>query len=123
MSNESVGLREYLETRIADLKELVLTMLHERDRVYAEREGRTNERFRGVDIQNGLLLDANKEAINKAEVATEKRFDAVNEFRAMVTDAQSKYITKSEAFALIVVVSTIVGGIVTVANFVIQHFK
>ena len=41
-------------------------------------------------------LTATKEAINKADQANEKRFDAVNEFRATLGDQQTKLITRTE---------------------------
>jgi hypothetical protein len=38
-----------------------------------------------------LALDAAEKAIDKAEAATEKRFDAVNEFRAQLTDQTASF--------------------------------
>lgn len=37
-----------------------------------------------------------KEAVTKAEIAAEKRFDAVNEFRGNLKDQQDTFITKTE---------------------------
>ena len=42
-------------------------------------------------------LVAAKEAVAKAEFAAEKRFDAVNEFRATLRDQQSTFISRNEA--------------------------
>lgn len=44
-------------------------------------------------------FDAQNEAIKKAETAIEKRFDSVNEFRAVLANQQSMYITKIEVEA------------------------
>ena len=41
-------------------------------------------------------LTATKEAINKADQANEKRFDAVNEFRSTLSDQQAKLLTRTE---------------------------
>src|ERR1035437_207791 len=41
-------------------------------------------------------LASTKEAINKAEQANEKRFDAVNEFRSTLSDQQAKLMTRTE---------------------------
>lgn len=41
-------------------------------------------------------LTATKEAINKADQANEKRFDAVNEFRSTLSDQQSKLLNRTE---------------------------
>jgi exonuclease VII large subunit len=44
-------------------------------------------------------LDAAKEAVNKAEKANERRFDAVNEFRAQLADQAASFLTRREAEA------------------------
>src|ERR1035437_6161810 len=41
-------------------------------------------------------LASTKEAINKAEQANEKRFDAVNEFRSTLSDQQAKLLNRTE---------------------------
>lgn len=41
-------------------------------------------------------LTATKEAINKADQANEKRFDAVDEFRSTLSDQQAKLLTRTE---------------------------
>ena len=47
-----------------------------------------------------LALDASKEAIIKAEVATEKRFEGVNEFRAQLSDQARTFMPRTEAIQL-----------------------
>lgn len=44
-----------------------------------------------------LALAAAKEAIDKAETATEKRFDSVNEFRAQLSDQAGTFYPRKEA--------------------------
>lgn len=41
-------------------------------------------------------FDSQKDALARAEAGTEKRFDSVNEFRALLATQQSTYITKVE---------------------------
>lgn len=41
-------------------------------------------------------LLAQKEAVGKAEIASEKRFESVNEFRASLSDAQARNISRTE---------------------------
>lgn len=53
--------------------------------VIQEREKRFQERF-----------EAQERALDKAETASEKRFDAVNEFRAQLKDYQTTLATKAE---------------------------
>jgi hypothetical protein len=47
-----------------------------------------------------LALSASKEAITKAEVAIERRFESVNEFRSTLTDQTSSFPSKVELHAL-----------------------
>jgi hypothetical protein len=47
------------------------------------------------DKQIGLALSAAEKAVTKAETATEKRFDSVNEFRQTLTD-QTKTFASTE---------------------------
>jgi hypothetical protein len=46
-------------------------------------------------------LTSSTEAITRAEIATEKRFDSVNESRGQLKDQQATFITRSEMNALI----------------------
>jgi len=48
------------------------------------------------DALSSALASA-KEAVNKAETATEKRFDGVNEFRNTLSDQQKNLIPRLEA--------------------------
>lgn len=52
------------------------------------------------DMANQAREDA-REAIAKAERASEKRFDSVNEFRAVLSDQQQRLIPREEAIAKI----------------------
>lgn len=71
-------LYEHLQRQLNDLAH----MLDER-RLYQERAVET-------------ALSAAKEAVSKAEVATEKRFDAVNEFRGQMADQAAMFLPREE---------------------------
>jgi hypothetical protein len=47
----------------------------------------------------GLAFESSDRAISKAEIATEKRFDSVNEFRAQLTDQASRFMPRTESEA------------------------
>jgi hypothetical protein len=82
-----------LEERIArerELREAFEKRMDERDR-------RCEDRFQYQDEKTTLALTASKEAIGKAEGATEKRFDAVNEFRGTLSDQAATLLPRAEA--------------------------
>jgi hypothetical protein len=62
-----------------------------------ERDRRYEERFRATDEKTGLALTSSEKAVAKAEVATEKRFDAVNEFRGQLKDQAATLLPRAEA--------------------------
>jgi hypothetical protein len=90
-------------------EELTLPMLRELMEVkFAESELRYQQRFdaqtKGVEAafaasQSGvsLALTAQEKAAQKAEIAIEKRFESVNEFRAQLTDQTRTFIPRQEA--------------------------
>lgn len=55
-----------------------------------------DRRFEDSDKAVQAALQAAKEAVGKAEVATEKRFDAVNEFRQQLSDQTNTFIPRLE---------------------------
>lgn len=121
------------------------SILGERDRLYAERDLRYDERFRSltdylterlsaidhsardrfnaqeeavrvaveradrefhehltqVRSETQLALDASEKAIAKSELANEKRFESVNEFRGQLDDQSRTFIPRREAEAMI----------------------
>jgi len=62
-----------------------------------ERDRRYEERFEATDQKTSLALTASEKAVTKAEVATEKRFDAQNEFRGQLKDQASTFVPRAEA--------------------------
>jgi hypothetical protein len=61
-----------------------------------ERSLANNQRFDAQEKAVAAALAAAKEAVTKAEAAAEKRFDAVNEFRATLKDQQATLIPRVE---------------------------
>lgn len=48
------------------------------------------------DKQIAIALTSAEKAVTKAEAATEKRFDSVNEFRKTLSDQASSFVTRVE---------------------------
>lgn len=79
---------EAILEKIANIR----TLMDERDRRY-------EDRFTATDEKTGLALTSSKEAVTKAEIATEKRFDSVNEFRNTLKDQAATLLSRGEAEA------------------------
>ena len=61
-----------------------------------EREDRTKERFATMKVAVDAALAAADRAVTKAEIATEKRFEGVNEFRETLRDQASTLMPRTE---------------------------
>lgn len=109
---DSVPLRDYLSSRIDQLRTEMFDRLDQLDRaqqkVIDERDQRYSQRFQAQQEAVGAALQAAKEqvanalsaakeAVTKAETAVEKRFESVNEFRAQLDDQANTFMPKSEA--------------------------
>lgn len=62
-----------------------------------ERDKRYDEALRAVKESSSIALTAADRAVVKAETATEKRFDSVNEFRDTLADQQRTLMPRTEA--------------------------
>jgi hypothetical protein len=62
-----------------------------------ERDKRYDDALKAVKESSTLALAAADRAVAKAENATEKRFDAVNEFRETLADQQRTLMPRAEA--------------------------
>lgn len=78
------------EWNFATFREYFLAMLAEADK-------RNEQRFAAQEKAVASALQAAKEAVLKAEGAAERRFDAVNEFRAQLADQAATFIPRLEA--------------------------
>lgn len=65
-----------------------------------EREKRYDERFQAIESSTEKAFENSQRAIDKADTATEKRFEGVNEFRAALADQASSFVTRSDLTAL-----------------------
>ena len=77
----------------------LIVLLNTRDALLAERDRRYEQRF--VDQEKAILtaLATSSKAIDKAETATELRFQGVNEFRQTLSDQAAQFITRTEVTA------------------------
>lgn len=79
MNNSEISLRDYVESRFQAMDE------------------KTALALAAVKEQTSLALTAAKEAVTKAEVASEKRFEAVNKFREALDDNARLLMPRLEA--------------------------
>ena len=63
-------------------------------------EKRSEQRFESMKHQIDAAFAASQTAIDKADQATEKRFEGVNEFRAALSDQASRFVTQDALAAL-----------------------
>jgi hypothetical protein len=64
-----------------------------------ERDRRYNERFDAQEKAVEAALASSEKAVLKAETASERRFEGVNEFRATLSDQAATFITRKEVDA------------------------
>jgi predicted transcriptional regulator len=69
------------------LREYLIALIH-------AAEQRSDARFESMKDQVDAAFRASQEAINKAELAADKRFESVNEFRAVLADQQRDLVTR-----------------------------
>jgi len=93
------------ESTSVPLQEFLLTVIGNNDKRY---EQRFNDTKIAVDVALiaadkavAAALAGQKEAVTKAEVAAEKRFESVNEFRNTLSDQQRNLMPRSEVEILI----------------------
>jgi hypothetical protein len=66
------------------------------EKMLDEREDRTKERFVALDKNITIAMIAADKAVSKAETATEKRFEGVNEFRQTLADQAATLLPRGE---------------------------
>jgi len=87
---DGVDLKTYFSDRISSIFQLI-----------AEKDKNYNQRFDNVIEATKNALAAADRAVSKAETATEKRFEGVNEFRNTLADQQRTLMPRSEVEILI----------------------
>lgn len=65
--------------------------------LFAERDLRYEQRFAAQERAVAAALESAKEAVLKAERAAERRFESMNEFRGVLTDQASTFVTRAES--------------------------
>ena len=63
-------------------------------------ERRSELRFEAMKEQIDAAFKSSQLAIDKADTATEKRFEGVNEFRAALSDQATRFVTSETLYAL-----------------------
>jgi hypothetical protein len=69
------------------LREYLVALIH-------AAEQRSDARFESMKDQVDAAFRSSQEAISKAELASDKRFESVNEFRAVLADQQRDLVTR-----------------------------
>lgn len=85
----------------SDLKELFNSQIQQVNVLINANDKNYNQRFDNVIEATKNALAASDRAVTKAESASEKRFDAVNEFRATLADQQRNLMPRGEVEILI----------------------
>lgn len=80
---------------LRELEDLIVNL----QKVMDERDRRYEDRFTAMDEKTSLALAGSEKAVSKAETATEKRFDSVNEFRGTLNDQAATLLPRAEANA------------------------
>jgi hypothetical protein len=117
-----ITLREYVEVRFNLMdkaaseqsrlfQELMDKQAKRYDQVLEERDTRYQQRFEATEKHTALGFGSAEKAITKAEMATEKRFEGVNEFRAQLDMQQRTYMPRTEVAAMEVSVMNRLGGL------------
>jgi hypothetical protein len=90
---------------IETLHQLIMQMFADRDKLADERLANQQNALlvaiNAQDKQTQQALTAADRAVVKAEAATEKRFEGVNEFRQALSDQSSTFVTRIESDAVI----------------------
>lgn len=76
--SDSISIRDYVDLRFTEFQKAI------------------DIRFDGVASSVNLALISSDKATLKAEVANEKRFESVTEFRETLTSQASKFVTRDE---------------------------
>jgi hypothetical protein len=85
---------ETQQSPLSALKELIELRLRHIESAISEMKDGPDQFSRKSLVD--LMMKDGQEAIAKAEIAAEKRFDSVNEFRAQLADQQANFITRQE---------------------------
>jgi hypothetical protein len=68
-------------------------------------------RFEDLDAKTTLALAAADKAVTKAEIATEKRFEGVNEFRSTLADQAARLMPREESLSKFTTIEKDIGAL------------
>jgi len=88
--------RRETDERFESTIHMRVALQEEIDRRFTDLASQLNRRFDDSERAVQAALAAAKEAVIKAETASEKRFEGVNEFRAQLSDQASTFLTRNE---------------------------
>lgn len=89
------SLRE-LTAELDGVKELLIEKVEGLEKLLRESDRRYEANFEAMDEKTSLALASSKEAVNKAETATERRFESVNEFRKTLSEQANTFLPRLE---------------------------
>lgn len=102
---DHVSLREYFQQQIdwlrAMLDERYATQVKALDAAFEAQRSAVQSALIAQQEARMAALASAKEAVAKAEAASEKRFEGVNEFRAQLSDQAATFISRVEYSALV----------------------
>ena len=87
-------LEAQMDRRMLAIEQQVRDALAAAEKVTVAERATVEERVRGVEMLAKVTQESAAEAVRKAEAATEKRFESVNEFRAQLADQTSAFLPR-----------------------------
>jgi hypothetical protein len=93
------GMRREVDQRFDSTIHMRVALQEEMDRRFTDFASQLDRRFQDSERAVQAALAAAKEAVLKAETASERRFEGVNEFRAQLNDQARAFLTRTESEA------------------------
>lgn len=95
---------EIARLEVAHVKE-ILAIVEVKNKQLRDADVNANEqRFKAQEQAVAFALQAAEKAVTKAELAAEKRFESVNEFRNQLKDQTGTFITRNEMWGWLVAI-------------------
>jgi len=101
------NLRQHISNQVDQIKQA----LEAANKLMDARLGTLDQQIKSVHREIDIETDATRTAVQKAETATEKRFESVNEFRAQMADQSALFISRREVEASVNAISEKVAAI------------
>jgi hypothetical protein len=98
--NRAAALEQHVEARVAGLDELTSSRFVTYRTLIDSQAEKVALALDATERANVVLGTTTEKAITKAEIANDKRFDAVNEFRSQLADQARTFMPRTEAVQL-----------------------